>query len=42
MRLAANIARVADSRVQNLHAPAAITMQSRQCIEITLGDQIFE
>jgi len=35
-------ARVAASSMQNLHAPAAITLQSRQYFAMTLGNQILE
>jgi len=35
------IANVAASRVQNLHALAAITLQSRKYISMTLGKQIL-
>jgi len=36
------VACVAASRVQNLHALAAITLQSRQFFAMMLGDQLFE
>jgi len=46
MRLAAkrqvDVACIAASRLQNLHALAAITLQSRQFFAMTLGDQLFE
>jgi hypothetical protein len=46
MRLAAkrqvDVSCIAASRVQNLHALAAITLQSRQFFAMTLGDQLFE
>jgi len=46
MRLAAkrqvDVACIAASRLQNSHALAAITLQSRQFFAMTLGDQLFE
>jgi len=46
LRLAAkrqvDVACIAASRLQNLHALAAITLQSRQFFAMTLGDQLFE